>query len=201
MATRLVRPDECCELYSDVEEVCGPDRQAPDWCASPAQSGPDDPTGSNLNGMDQFCNTFRLVLPTGMVFHRKYLKMFSQVQYSALRSYVNSHPGDCGDVAFNFVVANLTGQPGVVLADSVQHVVAELPADESALRDARGGCLAWISRHFDGATLKPFFVEKADFVLRWEDARPRRPLLERRKYLPAWAALSKCAPASGSLPV
>jgi hypothetical protein len=51
----------------------------PSWCADAALN-------HGLLTMDDFCDTQRLVLPKGMFFHRKYMKLYSDRKHSKLRS-------------------------------------------------------------------------------------------------------------------
>ena len=53
-----------------------------------------------------------IVLPTGMVYHRKYLDLYTNELPAAARKLVDDMV-NCDDILFNFLLANATGEPPV----------------------------------------------------------------------------------------
>jgi hypothetical protein len=59
-------------------------------------------------------NGASIVLPPGMVFHRKYLDLYSSDRFANLRKIVDDTM-NCDDILFNFIVSEATHLPPVIV--------------------------------------------------------------------------------------
>ena len=143
------------------------------------------------------------------MFHRKYLGAYSNPANKRLWEYVDEQGGHCDDIAFNFVVANLTGLAGVMVDDPVFN----FPESDSGLYDAssetskvvrnnlRGECLTWITEFFNGVAPPPFYVEAAEFWLRKQQQRAASPVVAaNRQYSVMWNSMQQCVGKNGATP-
>eukprot|EP00035_Acanthoeca_spectabilis_P002253 m.86390 g.86390 ORF g.86390 m.86390 type:complete len:861 (+) comp11455_c0_seq2:217-2799(+) len=204
---KYVYPKDCCSIYErvissrDTMKPCDDKQTAASWCDDAALHG-----GSLT--MDAFCDTQRMVLPKGMFFHKKYLRLYSHWTHKKLRSYVNSQEAHCDDVAFNFLVANETGLPGVVLDEDVTELVGSSSglfngsstASKTARLDFRTECVAWIADYFGGRGPPPFRLEPAGFHLRLEHTHRNPVVFASRRYSVMWNLLNKCIAENGQRP-
>jgi len=198
-----VYPKNCCKMYEKFEKDC-------------MKAGATDPAANCLakvnteewHSMDSFCDNARFVLPKGMFFHRKFLRLYTFWKRKPLRKYVDVQGAHCDDVAFNYVVQNATGKPGVVLNDEV----IDLPESNSGLYDGsseaskqlrldqRTECVKWIKEHFNGLDLKPFTIESADFELRSTNSKKSPIHFVQRGYSKLYKQLGQCIAANGQKP-
>lgn len=105
-----------------------------------------------------------IVLPSGMVYHRRYLKMYTEDLPHKARALVD-RVTNCDDILFNFMVANATGNApvfigtdGITGVQVMQTVTAD--GEPSGLYNRkehakdRGACLATFSDMFAGMKLR-----------------------------------------------
>ena len=203
-------PKHCCTTFPAIRKACSViPLKRPSWCAFklPALTSPH--TRPPRFTLDAYCDTFKLVLPKGMMFHRKYLAAYSTPENEPLRKYVDEQKGHCDDIAINFVVANMTGLGGVMVADPVFTFLeaddglydGSSEASKSARNNLRSECLTWITAFFNGLTPPPFYVESAEFWLRKQQHRAASPAVAaNRQYSVLWKSMQQCVSSNGSPP-
>ena len=136
------------------------------------------------------------------------MKAYTSHKLGKLRNYVDDQSGHCDDIAFNFVVANATRQPGVMLEDPV----VDFPESGQGLYDAtseeakahrnklRSECLKWISDFFQGNQPEPFYVESPDFYLSVTRQKGNPISLANRQYSVMWDSIGQCVSRNGRKP-
>ena len=158
--------------------------------------------------MDDFCDTFRFVLPKGLFLHRKWLAEYSRPELQPLRTHVDQHAGHCDDVALNYVVANVTRQSAVVMTERVIDFAESSSAglydgsSEAAKQtreDLRTECVQVIDAYFRGVSPPPFYVEKPAFAQRLQGRKPPA-VRDSRKYSLLFKAMGQCIGSRGEPP-
>eukprot|EP00040_Diaphanoeca_grandis_P024239 m.133014 g.133014 ORF g.133014 m.133014 type:complete len:864 (-) comp29647_c0_seq1:312-2903(-) len=199
-----VYPKHCCKKYDEYEKKCLGDTISDADAAECNRKR----RSQEWESMDSFCDNARFVLPKGMFFHRKFMRLYTHWKRKQLRTYVDEQGAHCDDVAFNYVVQNATGLPGIVLDDEV----IDLPEHDSGLYDGssetsktvrlteRTECVQWIREYFGGLELKPFRLESMNFEMRSEDHRRKKISFVDRKYSKLYKQLGQCIAANGMKP-
>lgn len=127
-----IYPKSCCDRYEHHAAECDKpagSRERNVNCSSSTRAGPhngSDASGGQGSGewgsMDVFCDTFRFVLPKGMFFHRKYMRLYTSWKRKKMRQYVDEQAAHCDDIGFNLVVQSATGKAGVILEDAFEEL-------------------------------------------------------------------------------
>ena len=126
-----IYPKTCCDRYEHHAAECDKPKglRGRNVNCSSARSAPNDGNGATggegsdeWGSMDVFCDTFRFVLPKGMFFHRKYMRLYTSWKRKKMRQYVDDQDAHCDDIAFNLVVQSATGKAGVILEDDFEEL-------------------------------------------------------------------------------